>query len=72
MQEAIDNLGIEAEWNVINGGYSPDGNSKTYKFDLKITNFQGKTFDIGGQLICCSAGTVDNPWLCYDMIFQIF
>lgn len=72
VQNALDNLGINVIWNVINGGYSPDGSSKTYKFEFDVTNFQGKTFNISGQLICCSAGPVDNPWSCYDMIFQIF
>lgn len=65
-------LGMDLEVTVENGGYSPDGKSKTYKFSFPVKNSEGKTLEMNGQVVAFAAGTVGEPWKKYDMIFQIF
>ena len=70
--DRIKELGVNLEWGVENGGYSLDGMSKTYKFNIDFINQYGKEIKLNGQLICCFCGTVEDPKSAYDMIFQIF
>ena len=70
--DKIHELGVNLNWYVENGGYSLDGMSKTYKFDIDFINQYGKEIKLSGQLICCFCGTVEDPKSAYDMIFQIF
>lgn len=70
--DRIKSLGVNLEWGVENGGYSLDGMSKTYKFDIDYVNAYDKEIKLNGQLICCFCGTVEDPKSVYDMIFQIF
>lgn len=70
--DKIKQLGVNLNWYVENGGYSLDGMSKTYKFDIDFENVYNQEIKLSGQLICCFCGTVEDPKSAYDMIFQIF
>jgi exonuclease III len=70
--DKIKELGVNLNWYVENGGYSLDGMSKTYKFDIDFENVYNQEIKLSGQLICCFCGTVEDPKSAYDMIFQIF
>ncbi len=68
----LERNGMRPSVSVDDGGYSADGKCKTYRFEFKVKNSQGKEFPISGQLCCFAAGTVEDPWESYDMTFQIF
>ena len=70
--DKIKELGVNLNWYVENGGYSLDGMSKTYKFDIDFENVYNQEIKLSGQLICCFCGTVEDPKSAYDMIFQFF
>lgn len=70
--EVIDKAGLDINWWVENGGYSPDGTRKTYQFEINFKNEYGTKFNFKGQLICSLFGTLSDPTERYDMIFQIF
>jgi exonuclease III len=70
--DKIKELGVNLNWYVENGGYSLDGMSKTYKFDIDFENVYNQEIKLSGQLICCFCGIVEDPKSAYDMIFQIF
>jgi hypothetical protein len=70
--DKINELGVNLNWYVEDGGYSLDGMSKTYKFDIDFINKYNQEIKLNGQLICSFCGTVEDPKSVYDMIFQIF
>ena len=70
--DRIKQLGVNLNWYVQNGGYSLDGMSKTYKFDIDFINKDNKEIKLNGQLVCCFCGPVQDPKSVYDMVFQIF
>lgn len=70
--DKINELGVNLNWYVEDGGYSLDGMSKTYKFDIDFINQYDNEIKLKGQLICSFCGTVEDPKSQYDMIFQIF
>lgn len=69
---AINDLGVDFDWWVENGGYSVDGSRKEYMFRITLVNTQQKKFEIDGCLTCAFCGTVDDPKNAYDMVFQLF
>ena len=72
IENALDNLGIEYEVTVPNGGYrktSDGGEVKNYYFAMDIENAEGKIYHLEFILTCMQAGTVSDPWSRYDMAF---
>lgn len=65
-------MGFDLVVDVKDGGYSADGKSKTYHFSFPVKNSEGKEIPVKGQVVAFAAGTTDDPWKSYDMIFQIF
>ena len=45
-------------------GYSNDGMTKTY--NMEICNRSGEKI-IGGNIVCYTAGTIQDPWSSYDL-----
>ena len=70
--DKIKTLGVHVVYGATNGGYSVDGMSKTYDFEIDFINAYNKEIKINGQLTCCFCGSVEDPKSVYDMIFQIF
>lgn len=72
IESALDNLGIDYEVTVPNGGYrktKDGGETKEYYFDMDIENVVGKVYHLEFILVCMQAGTVEDPWSRYDLAF---
>lgn len=73
----VNELKVNLSWGVRNdnyyrAGYSPDGKSKVYVFEIKYRNIDEKNITINGQVIASGAGTVEYPMSRYDIAFQLF
>ena len=69
---ALDELGIQYDVTVPNGGYKrakDGGEVKEYYFTMDIENEFGKVYHLEFILVCMQAGSVQDPWDRYDMVF---
>lgn len=55
-------------WTVNSGGYSEDGNTKEYRFNI----YEGTKQLINGYLNCHAAGTMNSPFSKYDVSILMF
>lgn len=75
--DRINNLGVQLDWWVQNGGYFKDRDTgeikgKKYKFKISYINLQQKEVEFKGQLICSFCGTVQDPMSAYDISLIIY
>ena len=70
VEDAIADLGVDLTFQgTEERDYRVDGGSKGYKYTLTWTNAYRDEFTVDCILVCCAAGTVQDPWDKYDMIF---
>lgn len=50
--------------------YNINGGNKRYNVTFTMNNDYGQKIVCDGYVMACAAGTVENPWNAYDIIFH--
>lgn len=72
--KVINDLGVDLNWWVEDGGYKKNdlSQSKVYQLEIQYMNAQGNIISIKGHLTAHAAGSIADVWDRYDMSLVMY